>query len=672
MSSPLMDLKDWRFEIDYEDIAWAIFDREGESMNTIGRRPTEELEKIITYMEEAARNKKARGLIIMSGKENDFIAGADIKEFENFTDEREVAETITRVTDLFSRIEKLRVPTVAAIHGFCLGGGLELAMACDYRIADREDGTRLGLPEVKLGIFPGLHGTVRSIALAGPLNAMTMMLTGRMLRSNVARAQGLVDELVPTHHKLRWAARKAVMQKRRSKGASWSQNLMRQWPIRGYLAGQMAKQTARKARKDHYPSPFKLIDIFDRFGGDLKRMALAETRAFAPLMVSDQSRNLRRVFHVSEMMKSLAPKDVAKPQRAHIVGAGTMGADIAAWCVISGMQVSIQDLSEEQITKALVQAKKLFRKRLKKKSAVDAAMGRLIADPDGKHVKRADVIIEAIVERLDIKQKLFKSLEENIKPGAILATNTSSLPIEDIAEPLKDPARLIGLHFFNPVPQLPLVEVVRAPNTRQEEVDKGCAFVTAINKFPLITKSTPGFLVNRVLAPYMMDAIERFEQGTERELIDKAAREFGMPMGPLELADQVGLDVCMHVAEILGIQGDDIENSKIAKLIKDGHLGKKTGKGFYVWAPDGKPQTEQISYDKKQLEELGHDLVKPLVEECKKCLDEKVVESAELIDGGVIFGTGFAPFRGGPLHYAKSREGTGDTKTKSKSEAAAA
>ena len=668
MSFPLKDLKDWRFEIDFENIAWATFDREGESMNTLGRRPIEEFEKIINHVESLASSKDVRGLIIMSGKANDFIAGADIKEFESFTDEREVAEAITEVTDLFSRMEKLRVPVVAAIHGYCLGGGMELAMACHYRIADREDGTRLGLPEVKLGIFPGFHGTVRSIALAGPLNAMTMMLTGRMLRSNVARAQGLVDELVPTHHKLRWAARKAVLQKRRSKGASWLQNLMRQWPIRGYLAGQMRKQTGSKARKEHYPSPFKLIEIFDRFGGDLKRMSLAETRAFAPLMVSDQSRNLRRVFNVSEMMKALAPKDIDKPMRAHIIGAGTMGADIAAWCVISGMQVSIQDLSEEQIKKALAQSKKLFRKRLRKKPAVDAAMGRLIADPTGKHVKRADVVIEAIVERLDIKQKLFKSLEKDLKPGAILATNTSSLPIEDIAEPLDDPARLIGLHFFNPVPQLPLVEVVRAPNTRQEEVDKGCAFVTAINKFPLITKSTPGFLVNRVLAPYMLDAMERYEQGTERELIDQAAREFGMPMGPLELADQVGLDVCMHVAEILGIAGEDVENSKVGKLIAAGNLGKKTGKGFYVWAEDGKPQTETVSYDKSQLEQLGHDLVKPLVDECQKCLDEKVVDNADLVDGGVIFGTGFAPFRGGPLHYAKTR----DEGITTKKEAAAA
>ncbi len=670
MASPLSDLKDWRFEIDYEDIAWAIFDREGETMNTLGRRATEELERIVSHMENAARNKEARGLVIISGKQNNFIAGADIKEFEQWTEVSEVAEAITQVTDLLSRIEKMRVPVVAAIHGFCLGGGLELAMACHYRIADREEGTRLGLPEVKLGIFPGLHGTVRSIALAGPVNAMTMMLTGRMLRPNVAKAQGIVDELVPTHHKLRWAARKAVQQKRKSKGASRIQNLMRLWPIRGYLAGQMRKQTARKAREDHYPSPYKLIEIFERFGGDLKRMALAETRAFAPLMVSDQSRNLRRVFAVSEKMKALAPKNMPKLRRAHVIGAGTMGADIAAWCVISGMEVSLQDLSEDQIGKAQAQAKKLFRKRLKKKQAVDAAMARLIPDPDGRHVHRADVIIEAIVEKLDIKQKLFKSLEENVKPGAILATNTSSLPIEDIAKPLDDPSRLIGLHFFNPVPQLPLVEVVRAPNTEQEYVDKGCAFVTAINKFPLTTKSTPGFLVNRVLAPYMMDAMERFEQGTERELIDEAAREFGMPMGPLELADQVGLDVCMHVAEILGISGGAAKGSKLVELVEAGNLGKKTGKGFYVWAPDGKPQKENYAYDKAQLEQLGHDLVKPLVEECQKCLDEKVVDDADLVDGGVIFGTGFAPFRGGPLHYAKSLEEGGDAKKKKEAAAA--
>lgn len=660
MTSDINDLKDWRFDIDFEALAWAIFDREGESANTLGRRATEELAAIVAHVEEKARSGDVRGLIFMSAKQSSFISGADIREFDEFASEADVASAIEQVTALFDQIEGLEIPVVAAIHGFCLGGGLELAMACSYRIADREDGTRIGLPEVKLGIFPGLNGTVRSIRLAGPVNAMQTMLTGRMLRPAAAKSMGFVDQLVNSHLNLRWAARKAVLQKRKSKGASIVQRTMRSSAARKYLAKQMRAKTSEKVREDHYPAPFALIDLFEKFGGDEKRMKVAETRAFAPLMVSDTARNLRRVFRLSELMKDQAPKDTFKARRAHVIGAGTMGADIAAWCVVSGLEVSLQDLSEEALDEAKARAKKLFKRRLRKPQAVDAAMARLILDPQGEHVARADVVIEAIVERLDAKQGLFKGLEPRLKPGAILASNTSSLPIEDIAKPLDDPGRLIGLHFFNPVPQLPLVEVVKSPESRDEEVAKGCAFVTAISKFPLVTKSTPGFLVNRVLAPYMHSAMARYEAGDERDRIDQAARKFGMPMGPLELADQVGLDVCMHVAEILGLENGG-DSSKVARMVADGKLGKKSGEGFYTWE-DGKPQNDDAEFDESELAKLGEELVAPLIDECETCLAEHVVESSDLVDAGVIFGTGFAPFRGGPLHYrASARASAGGT-----------
>ena len=650
MTVLMNDLKDWRFEIDFEDIAWATFDRENESANTLGRRPTEELEAIITRVEEAARTKQARGLVIISAKDKSFISGADIREFEGFTSEDMVNDVIRQAISVFDRLEALPIPVVAAIHGFCLGGGLELAMACSYRVADRDDGTRLGLPEVKLGIFPGLNGTVRSLRLAGPINAMQMMLTGRMLRSSAARAMGLVDQLVDARSSLRWAARKAILRKSKPRKTPVLHRIMRNWPVRGYLASQMRAKTKAKVNPEHYPAPFALIDLFDKFGGDEARMKSAETRAFSPLMVSDTSRNLRRVFALSEQMKGLAPKNGFKPLRVHVVGAGTMGADIAAHCVASGMQVSIQDLSQEALEAAQDRAKSHFRKRLRKRNLVDAAMSRFILDKDGAHVPRADVIIEAIIENLEIKRKVFKGLEAQIKPGAVLASNTSSLPIEDIAAGLDDPGRLIGLHFFNPVPQLPLVEVVASPGSRPEEVDKGCGFVTAISKFPLITKSTPGFLVNRVLAPYMFSAMQKFEDGTAREKIDAAAKHFGMPVGPLELADQVGLDICMHVAEILGIDDGASEGARLKSLVNEGKLGKKTGEGFYQWQ-DGKAQSEDLAFDSSELEQLGRELVAPLVAECETCLAEGVVESADLVDAGVIFGTGFAPFRGGPLHY---------------------
>lgn len=647
------DLKDWRFEIDFEDIAWAVFDREGESMNSLGNRPTLELAAIVEKVEEAVEKGEVRGLILISGKPNNFIAGADIREFDSFETDKDVEEAVLATIGLFDRIEALRVPVVAAIHGFCLGGGLELALACHYRIADREDGTRFGFPEVKLGIFPGLNGTVRSITQAGAMDAMQLMLTGRMLRPAPARAMGLIDELVPTHHKLRWAARKAVLQKRKSKGAPWWKRLMRKAPVRDLLAKKMREKTSEKVREDHYPAPFKLIDLFAKHGESTKRMKPEETAAFVPLMNSETASNLRRVFRLMEMLKNEAPKDVFKPKRVHVVGAGIMGGDIAAWCVVQGMQASLQDLSEEQLGKALARAKDLFKKRLRSKQAVDAAIARLIADPTGKHVARADVVIEAIVERLDIKQKVFVELEKKLKPGAILATNTSSLQIEDIAKSLKDPSRLIGLHFFNPVAQLPLVEVILGEGTQESEVRKGCAFVTAINKFPLIVKSCPGFLVNRVLAPYMLDGVRRYQEGEPREKIDQAAQKFGMPMGPLELSDVVGLDICKHVAETLNL--GPVEDSELDRLVKNGNLGKKTGEGFYVWEK-GKPKREKATFDENELEALGRDLVRPMLDECERALAERIVESTDHVDAGVIFGTGFAPFRGGPLHYRSSNQ----------------
>jgi 3-hydroxyacyl-CoA dehydrogenase/enoyl-CoA hydratase/3-hydroxybutyryl-CoA epimerase len=653
MPTTLPNLQDWHFSIDFEGIAWAIIDRKGESMNSLGRRPTEELAEIVKAVEKAAAAGEAKGLVLISAKDSSFIAGADIREFQDFDTEPKIKEVVRQTLELFDRIDRLPVTVVAAIHGYCLGGGLELALACDWRVADREEGTRLGFPEVKLGIFPGLNGTVRSIELAGPTDAMTAMLTGRMLCPTAARAIGLVDQLVPTHHNLRWAARKAVLQKRHSKGAFWWKRLMLKQPVRSLLAKQMRAKTAEKVREEHYPAPFRLIDLFERFGDDPVSMRIAETEMFAPLMASETSRNLRRVFKLSEMLKDEAPKDGFKPRKVHVIGAGTMGGDIAAWCVVSGMQASLQDVDEGQIAKALSRAKGLFKRHLRTPSAINAGVARLIADPKGRHIKHADVVIEAIVDKLDVKRKLFQDLEKQVRPGAVLATNTSSLRLEDIAKPLADPGRLVGLHFFNPVAQLPLVEVVRGEGTREEEVRKACTFVTAINKLPLVVKSCPGFLVNRVLAPYMMEAVRRYQLGEPREKIDQAALKFGMPMGPLELMDLVGLDIANHVGEELALApGTD---NVLASLVRQGKLGKKTGEGFYVW-DKGKPKREEVTYNPAELERLGRELIKPMLDEAERALQDNIVANADHVDAGVIFGTGFAPFRGGPLHYRRTQE----------------
>lgn len=646
-----LQLKDWTYRVDLDGIGWATFDREGQSANALGARPLEELGAIVDAVEAGVRAGTVKGLGILSGKDKGFIVGADINEFDHFTTEAQVIDKLRLVLSLFDRIERLSVPVVAGIHGVCVGGGFELVLACHYRIGVRDEATKVGFPEVKLGIFPGWHGTVRSIRQAGPMAAMQAMLTGSMIGASKARAQGFLDELVASRGALRWAVRKAILQKRRAKGAGRAQKLLTQWPARGFLAKKMREEVAKKARPEHYPAPFRLIDLFETHGGDEAAMKAAETRYFAPLLISDQSRNLRRVFRLSEQLKAQTPKDLRwKPMRVHVIGAGTMGADIAGFCVASGMEVTLQDLSPEQIEKGIKAQGKLFSRKFKTKALKAAAKARLIADPQGNGIGRADVIIEAIVEKLEVKQKLFLDLEKRIKPGAVLATNTSSLKIEDIAAPLSNPQRLIGIHFFNPVAQMPLVEIVRGEKSSEEDVRKGCAFVTAIGKFPLVAKSVPGFLVNRVLAPYMMAAMTRLETGVSMEKIDEAARVFGMPMGPIELSDTVGLDVCAHVGRILGISP---EGSRLQGLVDGGNLGKKTGRGFYTWV-DGKPQKGEQRYPKEELEALGRELVEPLIREAQRAIDERVVESADLVDAGVIFGTGFAPFRGGPGHFRAS------------------
>lgn len=643
--------RDWQFSVDLEGIGWAVFDREGASVNALGTRPLEELAEIVARAEEGARERTMKGLVLLSGKEKGFIVGADINEFDGIKTEAEVVERLRLVLALFDRIERLPIPVVVGIHGLCLGGGLELALACHYRIATRDEETRVGFPEVKLGIFPGWNGTARAIRQAGPVAAMQAMLTGRMIGASRARAIGLIDELVASRGSLRWAARKAVLRKRKAKRAGLAKRLLALWPARALLARKMRDETGKKVREDHYPAPFRLIDLFERHGGDLETMKSAETHAFAPLLVSEQSRNLRRVFKLSELLKNQAPKDLDwKPLRVHVIGAGTMGADIAGWCVASGMEVTLQDLSPDAIETGIKAQGKLFSRKFKTRAQKAAAKARLIADPEGVGAAHADVIIEAIVERLDVKQNLFVELEGKIKPGAVLATNTSSLEVEAIAAPLKDPGRLIGIHFFNPVALMPLVEVIRGAQSREEEVRKGARFITAIGKFPLIAKSVPGFLVNRILAPYMMAAMARLEKGEEKEKIDEAARVFGMPMGPIELADTVGLDVCAHVGRILGLSPD---GSLLQRLVEQGKLGKKTGEGFYTWK-NGRPDKGEKAYDAADLERFGRELVDPIIAEAERALADGVVANADLVDAGVIFGTGFAPFRGGPLHFKAS------------------
>lgn len=645
-------LKDWKFEIDFEGIAWATFDKARDKTNTLTQRAIGELGLLVDHADSLAKDKTIKGLIFISAKDNGFIAGADIKEFEKFTDEASVLSALNDANGILNKLEKLPIPTVAAIHGFCLGGGLELALCCKTRIAVDGDDTRIGLPEVKLGIFPGFGGTVRSIRLMGAMAAMQMMLSGRMLKARVAKRQGLIDMTVSSRHNIRWAARKAVLRPRKRKALSISKRLISWGPIRGIIANKMRAMTAKKVNTKHYPSPFALIDLWANFGDNEKRMFAQESVIFAPLMVGAVSRNLRHVFHLTELLKANAAKSDFKAKRVHVVGAGVMGGDIAAWCALSGMEVSLQDQSLDRIEPALIRAKKLFRKRLKTRQKIDSAMARLIPDVAGAHVPRADVVIEAIFEDLDAKQALFQEIEKNLKADAVMATNTSSIPIEDIAAGLKKPSRLVGIHFFNPVAQLPLVEVVKGKKSTAKDVKNACSFVGQIKKFPLEVKSAPGFLVNRVLAPYMFEAVNQLGAGQSKEVIDKAALHFGMPMGPIELCDTVGLDICMHVADMLGLKGGE----ELKKMVDSGKLGRKSGVGFYRWQ-DGKAQKGAADITGVDMAALGESLVQPLLDECTRCLKDGIVKTADEIDAGIIFGTGFAPFKGGPMKYMDSLKG---------------
>lgn len=652
MPQPQMPaMTNWRFVVDFEGIGWLTIDTPNSPVNTLSRVAITELETALKRVEDLIASGEVSGLVIQSGKDSGFIAGADVSEFDQMSDPAVLPEALKRAHAVMDRLENMKAPVIAAIHGFCLGGGLELALACHYRIAVNDDKTRVGFPEVNLGIFPGFGGTGRSIRQAGPVPAMQAMLTGKMIKAGAARGMGLVDKLVRHRDMLHWEARKAVLQKRTSTPAPLIQRIMAWGPIRAQIVKKMREETSKKARKEHYPAPHALIDLFERHGDNWRTMVDAEAGSFVPLMATDAARNLRRVFFLSESLKKQGLRGADKPvfKRVHVIGAGVMGGDIAAWCAYRGLAVTLQDLDMARIQPALDRAKSLFKKRLKGRTEVASAMARLEADVTGAGIARADVIIEAVVENLEIKQKIFLDVEAKAKPDAIIATNTSSIELERIASALKDPSRLIGLHFFNPVASLPLVEVIRSGFNVERDVAMGASFALAIGKSPVLVKSAPGFLVNRVLMPYMLGAVERVERGESPELIDAAAVAFGMPMGPIELMDTVGLDVGQSVAHEL--KHTVPENSKFARLVSEKKLGRKSGEGFYKWV-DGKAQKGPTP-ENNDLARIGRELVKPLVDTTELVVSEGIVASADLADIGVILGTGFAPFLGGPMNARK-------------------
>lgn len=641
-------LKHWSLTRDDDGIAWLCFDKADASTNVLSRDVMTELNTVLEQVEKDL----PKALVVTSGKKSGFIAGADIKEFTGLKDAEQAYEMVRAGQQVLDRLEALKCPTIALLNGFALGGGLELALACRYRIINDDPKTVIGLPEVKLGIHPGFGGTVRSVQLAGPLKAMDMMLTGKNIRPKQAKAMGLVDQVVPARH-LERAARMMALKPPKPRQLPLQDRLMNTGPARKLLAGVLEKQVAKKARRDHYPAPYAIIDLWQRYGDKPKLMLEKEARSIAELFCTDTSRNLVRVFLLQDKLKALGGKQRYEFRHVHVVGAGVMGGDIAAWCALRGLNVTLQDREPKYIAPVIKRAAKLYQKKLRDPRLVQAALDRLMPDVDGRGVEQADVVIEAIFEDAEAKQKLFRELEPRMKPDAILATNTSSIRLEDLRDALDKPGRLIGLHFFNPVAMMPLVEVIHTADTPQAEIDKGVAFARKIDKLPLPCLSSPGFVVNRVLMPYMMEALLAGEDGVPMPVIDKAAKRFGMPMGPVELADTVGLDVALHVARILGAAYGIPVPDRLVEMVEKKRLGRKTGRGFYEWK-DGKAVKPEVK-DATTPQDLADRLVLPMVNEAVAVWRDGVVTDLDLLDAGVIFGTGFAPFRGGPIHFAQAR-----------------
>ena len=659
----------WRLETCSKGITWASLNVEEASLNKLSAEVLDEFRQMLDTFDTTP----PKALVLQSGKSSGFIAGADIEEFKSLDSAQKVQGLIARGWHLFNRFAKVPYPTLALIRGVCLGGGLELSLACRYRIAVDHPSTKLGLPEVMLGILPGWGGMKRLPELVGPQLALDMMLTGKSLDARRAKKAGLVD-LAVAERVARLSAEQLVLSGQPRARATGLKALLNQPLLRPLVARMARKQAMAKARPEHYPAPFAIIDTWEKADGD----SLKDPSLLAGIVSTPTALNLVRVFFLQERLKGIGKAGRSTEKgHLHVVGAGTMGGDIAAWAALRGFQVTLQDQDLSRIAPAFARAHTLFSRRIRDPYLLKQAKDRLQADPQGHGIRKATVIIEAIFENLEAKQDLFRRLEAEASPQAILATNTSSLKLEDIRNCLKQPERLVGIHFFNPVAQMPLVEVVHAQGTREDCLKAATGFVRDLDKLPLPVKSAPGFLVNAVLAPYMLAAMRQVDAGLSAASIDAAMTRFGMPMGPLELADTVGLDIALAAGSAIAqARGEDLSltvplclKSRVdAKL-----LGKKTGQGFYLWK-DGKREDANGSKgagagSSGNQEALALTLIEPLIAAAQELVRQGVVDDADLADAGIIFGTGFAPFRGGPLHWWSSQS-SGQGQPAAKTEAA--
>lgn len=654
-----------------DDIAIVTIDLPGEKVNILKSEVMTSLEGHLEQFKADASILK--GLVIVSGKKNSFIAGADISIIERISSQAEAVDLAQRGQQVFAKLAALPFPTVAAIHGSCLGGGTELALACSYRIATDDPHTFLGLPETQLGIIPGFGGTLRLPQVVGIVEALRMITTGAKVFSKKALRNGLVDEVVPKEHLLA-AAKHHVLNpqaKRHPSGGRLSAflKLLEKTSVWRRLVFHKARQAAKRKTGDHYPAIFAAIEAVE-YGVDhgMVQGLQNEARLLGEMAVTDVSKNLLHVFRLQEKFSHVDTTPSRDFSRIGVVGAGVMGGGIVTLITEHGMQARLINRSAKGIGLALGTLSKIIAKKKRKgiysAGTVDWIKAQVTYDTEIRGMRTIDAIIEAVVERMDVKKSILAKIAEAVPDDTLLLSNTSSLSISELAEAVPDPTRVAGLHFFNPVDRMQLVEVIFGEKSSEETIQKTMALAKRFGKIPVLVKDSPGFLVNRLLMLYLNEAAHMLEAGVPIEKIDKALTDYGMPMGPFKLLDMVGLDIAAHVVEILhqGF-GDRMKPSPLLPLMYNGgQLGRKSGKGFYLYGSKGDeivdPEIYKILMLKKNEQDKTADdhivdrLILPMINEAAYCLAEGVVKKPDEIDTAMIFGAGFPPYTGGLLRYA--------------------
>lgn len=644
-----MPPKHFRYDVDFDGIAWVTFDSPKSSVNVWNEETLREFNHLLETIEHDTRVK---ALVLRSAKERIFIAGADIKAIRSMQHVR-VNDLIWLGQAVFDRLARLKVPKIAAIHGACMGGGFEVTLACDWRIASDQDSTKIGLPETQLGILPAWGGSTRLSRLVGVRKALDLITTGKLLNANAAKRAGLVSHVVPAE-RLETLARRLAREKRPGLRFRF-ENVFS--PIIGYLA----KRKVREKTRGLYPSVTKAVDVVTHaVHGEIEKGLLLERNAVAELIKSrDSARLIDLFFKREEASKHPASGGTALPiYDATVIGAGVMGAGIAHNLASRGIRVLMTDVTNDSLARGLERIHGLVsdatRRRLVTKVQARDTLDRISTTHVPVPLNRHHLVIEAATESMELKKKIFADLAARVSADTILATNTSALSVSDLAKTVPNPERVIGLHFFNPVHRMPLVEIITLPETSPDVLATVVSFVQKLGKTPVIVKDSPGFLVNRILVPYLMEAVRLHESGIPLKDIDEAMLEFGMPMGPMRLLDEIGLDVAAHVAKTLSNAFPDRfpHTDALDKMVNEGHLGKKTGQGFYRYE-NGKEVLPATHFDLPRHESIQTNLALLISQEAMRCLKEGIARNADDIDLAMVLGTGYPPFRGGPITFAR-------------------